>query len=104
MRVFYLRDRNQFPVACVASEKVTKGEETVVNFSLSALNPKDVKDFEKKRGRDIAEGRLVAGKIFGTVPMCKLIKSVIVEMIYEQSKSEVARAAALHWLMSRREA
>lgn len=57
VRVFYIRDSNKFPVACVAYTQVTADE---VAYGLSIHNPKD--SFNKVLGRSIAIGRLEKSK------------------------------------------
>lgn len=54
MRVFWLRDTNRFPLACVASE--FDPDNNTIAYGLSVYNPTDA--FSKKRGRTVAEGRL----------------------------------------------
>jgi hypothetical protein len=58
MRIFYLRDRNKRPVACVACVAVSQpeGDLVEVKFSVSTWNPVD--PFDRKVGRALAIGRL----------------------------------------------
>ena len=58
--ITYVRDKNKFPVACIASKatSVSKepGEMIRVEYAISSYNPVD--PFNKKLGRKIAEDRL----------------------------------------------
>jgi len=76
MRVFYLRNRDRFPVACIASRKV-KGD--VVEFAMSIHNPVD--KYNKALGRQLAKGRLLEGKAIASVRAP--FKANVVRMIAE---------------------
>lgn len=83
MRVFYLRDAFGFPLAAVVSE-LTKDKHNVA-YAFATWNPND--NFNKKRGREIAEGRLNIGKIDGMVPVEGNIKRSIVEQIASDTRA-----------------
>ncbi len=59
---FYLKDETDFPVACVA----TRLNNGLVDFALSIRNLKD--EYNAKRGREIAVGRLLKNKHTKSVP------------------------------------
>lgn len=56
MRHFFLRDANDFPVACIATEEVEAAAKPTVLYALSVMNPLD--DFNRARAREIAQTRL----------------------------------------------
>lgn len=58
VRVFFLRDAKKFPVACVASR--LNATKALVEFTISVRNPLD--EFNRQRGRKIAEDRLTLNK------------------------------------------
>ena len=57
-KLFYLRDKNRFPVACVAT-RLVKTNKKLVEFSVSIYNPED--SFSRDVAKRVALGRLAAG-------------------------------------------
>jgi hypothetical protein len=107
-RFFYLRDKDKFPVACVAS--ITNNTDRV-QFALSIHNPRDI--FDKTRAKEIALDRLRMGKTTGEVefdprPGIKTrIMGVIAttEFMNHRAKPmripDRVRRAAREWLLER---
>lgn len=56
VRIYWLRNANRQPVACVASEVRQDNEGPTIYFAVSTYNPVD--KFDRALGRDIATGRL----------------------------------------------
>lgn len=56
VRYFFLRDRNKFPVACVASVRGQRDGRDWLNFAVATHNPKD--EFNKTIAKNIATNRL----------------------------------------------
>lgn len=57
MNFFYIRNKKQFPIACVATKQLIDGPgEHLVYFAWAVWSPND--EFTKERGRFIAAGRL----------------------------------------------
>lgn len=52
MKILYVRDKNRFPVGCLAYERL----DDEFKFGYSVYNPKD--EFNKKLAREVATGRL----------------------------------------------
>jgi hypothetical protein len=121
MRVFFVRNKNKFPVACVASEVTKKGDTEIVRFSMSSYNPKDT--FDRERAKEIAKHRLAkymslapeientqltssetyapleVEKYSGTVPRAGNVKTHIMQLIEVNTNlSYTVRKAALLWL------
>lgn len=92
-RFFYLRDENNTRVACVASRL----SEDRVEFALSTWNPID--PFDKSIAKQIAEGRLKAGKIYSIEFQRETVKREIITTILSNTHSPTrAREAAKRWL------
>jgi hypothetical protein len=95
MKFYWLRDERNNPVAVVASED--NKEAGVVNFSLAIFNPKD--DFDKVRGRAIAEGRLQKGKRYATLLVDAEIKHNLMRALEQDEALPMRiRRAAGWWL------
>lgn len=96
VRIFYLRDKHKFPVACVASTV----QNSVLNFAISVHNPLDT--YSKKIARKIAETRLAhPGYLSGTIECLdqKQAKQTLVNAIRSQKNWPTkAVAAAKLWL------
>lgn len=93
MKWFYLRDKNNNKVGCVASEKKLDA----IYFAVSAHNPKD--QYNPEAAREVATGRLKAGKIAGTVTQETGIKEQIMAQIKVDKKlPSRARNAARLWI------
>ena len=101
VKVFFLRNKYRFPVACVALTEVEEGE---VSFAVSTYNPRD--PFNKSLAKHVALNRLTYGGEFtGVVPAGDDIKSNVLSYIIEavsQSQLEYAfpqraREAAQLW-------
>lgn len=78
VRIFFLRNENKFPVACIAStiEQVVDG--AIVRYAISTHNPKD--PYDKKLARSMALERLAKKKMWVHVretPFEKLVGSSI---------------------------
>lgn len=113
MRVFFLRDSNRFPIACVASEIITRDKDRkYVMFALSVCNPKDKQVFDRKRARSIAEGRMAlllkstsrskVERLSGFVPAQGNIKRAIMQTLeLDHSLPQQVRNAAEFWLANR---
>jgi hypothetical protein len=111
MKIFYLRNENNVPIACVASERgwdekigldaglVDILSTETINFAVSTRNPLD--ELSKKLGRHIATERLRLGK---HVTMTKSIhvKRDIVAFIADPVNGYPLRTqdAARHWLQA----
>ena len=106
-RIFYLRDKTNFPVACVASTVVDTqvGEETQpqLHYGVSTHNPLDV--YNKALARKMATIRLNSQSLpakFGGVVACpdaKQAKETLLKAIKENtSVAQRARDAAKLWL------
>lgn len=104
-RVFYLRDANKFPVACVASRVVDSEnlKTPIIRYAISIHNPKDT--FDRKRGREIAIGRLLKGKHIGWVHKQPGVKIEVLNEIARDPNipQRVRDAAKLATLSSRNE-
>lgn len=61
-KFYWLRDERNNPVAVIASDEEDGVGGKIVRFSLAIFNPKD--DFDKARGRAVAEGRLNKKKAY----------------------------------------
>lgn len=121
MRVFFLRDKHQFPVACVVSDLVSNATPDSpyapgrVAFAVSCWNAND--KFSKEDGRRIAEERLKVGKAAGFVDLAAVgrnhVKSEIIKQIAtapiidtltvddkvrEVRPNKATLQAAKHWL------
>src|ERR1017187_7043726 len=57
VRFFYLRDKNKFPVACVASTTFTTASGSYVAFAVSTHNPHD--RYCRDCGKQLAKARLI---------------------------------------------
>lgn len=109
VRIFYLRDKQRFPVACVASaiqvNKITGADGTEVtesklHYGVSVHNPLDT--YSKKSARKIAETRLTnPGHMDGEVECTdsKKAKYILLTAIKDNSKLPGrARLAAKLWV------
>ena len=111
MRIFFLRDPKNFPVACVASEIVELGVDKSIEFAIACYNP----DYpcDKKMAKAVAIGRLHAkmakasGKrrklkeLTGSVIAAGNIKLHIMQWIEANPSQRIhshVRAAAEFWL------
>lgn len=123
-RIKYLRDKNKFPVAClaiylptlnkkkaskkvtskkkVASKKVTskKSKKTRLSYQFSVLNPNDL--FNKEMGRQLALGRLVEKphyvSVLGSVNKHKITEAVLNDLLTQSGVPGRALKAARQWL------
>ena len=112
VRVFYLRDKKGFPVACVASTLVghkyqLENMPKLVRFALSVYNHSDRISkpqefpFIQARGREIALGRLTRGR-----SKCRLleieagepVKASIVQEIHDTTIRPQVKEACELWL------
>lgn len=78
MRFFYLRNEQRFPVACVCSA-IAQAHPERAQFTMSIFNPRDV--FDKTRAKEVALGRMQAGRFLGEVPVDRGIKLAIMQAI-----------------------
>ena len=92
MRVFFLRDRTMFPVACLASEKI----DTTIKVALSIHNPIDT--FNRSRGRDIAEKRLQKGKLYAELSADRPKVQLMWKLFNDKELPTRVRKAAEVWL------
>lgn len=74
-RIFFLRDKNQFPVACIASLLMEGG----VQFAISVCNPLD--EYDRHAARSIALKRLRTGSIAGSVDSGQGVKQRILQAL-----------------------
>lgn len=97
MRLFYLRDTNKFPVACVISERF---KDYRVRFAVSTHNPVD--RYSKLDARNVAAIRLLTGKHWETpiITPRGATKVGVVSIIADPDNNFPlrARAAAKLWL------
>jgi len=103
IKMFYLRDKHGFPVACVASTKET---EDTVKYTVSTHNPMD--RYDKKTARHIALGRLTKfnplrstselSPLGGIVSMGGAIRKDIVQDIINGPFPQRARDAAKYMM------
>lgn len=103
-RIFYLRDKNHFPVACVASSV----ENNVLHYGVSTHNPLDV--YNKPLARKMALIRLHSKELpekFGGMVECqdpKQAKQALLNAINKNTKvAQRARDAAKLWLKHQQE-
>ena len=95
-KIFFLRDRNKFPVACVASRLVATPACFFVAFSVATHNPSDT--FSRARGREVAIGRLEQD-ICSVVVAGPGAKARIIERISLNKYAPIrTREAASYWL------
>lgn len=104
IRWFYLRNKQNHPVGCVASVRLKDLVAEPVAFALSSLNPKD--QWNKKLAREIAINRLknivdkpwMIRSISSADP--SKIKELIIERIAQSYDRRFAqsREAAQYWL------
>lgn len=103
IRFVYLRDKRDQPISCIAVSY--DKEDKKISFAISTLNPKD--KFNKKLGREVAEGRLI--KTPYTIVLTKesseitahYITRCILEDLNMWSEGTLparTRKAALRWL------
>lgn len=99
-RIFYLRNKDRHPVACVAIN--INRLQQVIQYQYASLNPKD--SFVKKVGRTIASGRLVKHPISLKLNdintnMHAIAKLVIEDLVDNDKRCTFnAKDAALLWL------
>lgn len=74
MKHFFLRDANNFPLACIATEKT----DHVLTYGLSICNPLDFKVYDHDRMRNTARARL--GYLLGFKIQNKDGKEVVVKV------------------------
>jgi hypothetical protein len=96
MRFFYLRDENNHPVGCLASN-LNKSTDTI-EYAVSVCNPLD--QFHKKQAKELAAGRIAMGDCdsIAVSPIKGCTKKYIMELILEGSYPQRARDAAKRWL------
>ena len=111
MRFFYLRDENNHPIGCLASDLDKENDR--VKFALSVCNPID--NFNKKQAQALAAGRIAMGDYdeikFSTNKgkVRKALLFLISETMFVNSKNQKfeyphrARDAAKCWLESHKE-
>lgn len=99
MKVWYLRDKNKRPVACVASN-LNPTEETV-EFAVSTHNPID--PFKRSIGRELAIGRLYSG-VTQSVEMGPGVMTRIMDVIRSEPWQYPQRARDAAWLWLRDQA
>lgn len=97
MRFFYLRDENNNPIGCLASQ-LNEAKDTI-SFAVSVCNPLD--QFKKQQAKEIAAGRLALGQ--GTnVPLNVTkkgtVKRLVMTLIAVDNPVQRAREAAQRWL------
>jgi len=89
MKLFYLHNKNNFPVACVASDLKPDGS---ILVAVSTYNPID--PFDKRVARDVAIGRLASGRHFFCINASNNVKARILELIagseYIPNRTKVA--------------
>lgn len=102
-KVFFLRDKKKFPVACVVVAKV-KGW-GILSYAFSTHNPAD--KYDRRTARDYAFRRLLSTlpvPCRGTIPMAQGAKTEIIKDIALRNDTPLrTRAAALDWLEARAE-
>lgn len=98
MRFFYLRDENNNPIGCLASQ-LDKAEDTV-SFAVSVCNPLD--QFKKQQAKELAAGRLATGKGWTFLSKGKegKVKQYIMEKIADRENPypQRVRESAQRWL------
>lgn len=104
--VFFLRDGQNFPVACVASKVMEDGPwaQGTIRFAVSVCNPLDRKVYDPKKARKIALGRLeTPRKLVGEVPVgpnvkVRIMQAITVGIDGPRPFPKHVRAAANLWL------
>lgn len=108
MRFFYLRDENNHPIGCLASE-LDKATDTI-KYAVSVCNPID--SFNKKQAQALAAGRIAMGDCMSITlsPIKGFTKRYMLELIalspdsgYYNQYPHRARDAAKRWLESHKE-
>lgn len=103
MRFFYLRDENNNPIGCLASQ-LNEAKDTI-SFAVSVCNPLD--QFKKQQAKEIAAGRLVLGSndwilyndsTKGKTKQCIMGVLADKEYDYPQKYSQRVKEAAKRWL------
>jgi len=98
MKLFYLRDKNNHAVACVASELTKEG----ITFAVSTHNPID--PFSKAMAREVAMGRLVSGRYYSISAGNNVKARLLHQIVMNGHLPNRTRVAAQLWLDSKNKA
>lgn len=94
VKYFFLRDKRNFPVTCIAS--VFDEKDAIVKFAIATYNPDrdkttgKIDKFDKKEAAKIASGRIAKGRfcrVFASPADIKNIKWNILSLLYQNKLS-----------------
>jgi len=112
--MFYLRDAQRFPVACIASlvdDHPEDENQVIVRYAMSVYNDSDRRQrpgefpYNQERARQIAEGRLKRDKKSCTIQALRgAVKRAVLENIMISSIRPQVIQACMNWIMEQENA